>query len=216
MGWSFACLSVRKEGEDGLHSSRREEKKTHIPAIDRCPATNTNGATTDMCRASTRRQQCTKTVLASLGCPNEQAKRRGGRVCGVMPLTWQRSSAGVVDARCPVWAVDMVLAIDGHDSVRGMQAKRKSKKEEQAAASRRGRAYLALDDVVPSRRRPPAAGRSLSLSDASARRSHASLLAALAAHLVPVVHRRVLGEKEQYYVTGSVQRMGPCARKLIL
>ena len=137
MGWSFACLSVRKEGEDGLHYSRREEKKTHIPAIDRCPATNTNGATTDMCRARTRRQQCTKTVLASLGCPNEQAKRRGGRVCGVMPLTWQRSSAGVVDARCPVWAVEMVVAIDGHDSVRGMQAKRKSKKEEQAAASRR-------------------------------------------------------------------------------
>lgn len=93
------------------------------------------------------------------------------------------------------------------------------KKEQEGGAGsglEAGRAYLALDDVVPSRRRPPAAGRSLSLSDASARRSHASLLAALAAHLVSVVHRRVLGKKEQYYVAGSVQRMGPCARKLIL
>ena len=130
-----------------------------------------------------------------------------------MPLTWQRSSAGVVDARCPVWAVDMVVAIDGHDSVRGMQAKRKSKKEEQAAASRRD--GLTSPSMM-SFRVEDAAGQSLSLSDASARRSHASLLAALPAHLVPVVHRRVLGEKEQYYVTGSVQRMGPCARKLIL
>ncbi|RPD78259.1 hypothetical protein L226DRAFT_287349 [Lentinus tigrinus ALCF2SS1-7] len=112
------------------------------------------------------------------------------------------------DALCRAWAIDVAVAIDDHDCMRGLlatEAKTKQKREGAGRSLEAGRAYLALDDVVPS---PTGQSLSLSLSDATALHSHAPLLAALAAHVVLLVHIRVLRKKEWFYTGDRSGRSG--------